>query len=76
MSHHFDDGDIEIGESKTRKDHWDVTFKRKGTKVKITMKIPKTGIFDDPSSTHVLSKDEVMVLAKVIGCILRIMLAK
>ncbi len=69
MSYHFKDFEIDSGKSK-KAPNWVITFYRKNGSAKITMRIPTSGIFDDPNSTKELSKADCVKLAGKIALIL------
>jgi len=72
MAHHFKAQDIIITTARTRGiPSYNVTFVNCETAAKITMRIPKLGIYDDPESTHELTYGEVMALAIEIAGVLR-----
>jgi hypothetical protein len=72
MSYHWKDDDITIETvSKKGPFRYKVTFENCETGVKITMRIPKSGLYDDPESTHELTPDEAKALAIKIANVLR-----
>jgi len=72
MSCHFDSGGISIESGSTRQlDYWNLSFENKEGSTRITMRIPKKGVFEDPHSPEKLSRSACMALAAKIADVLR-----
>ncbi len=75
MSHHFHP--FSVAQSTARSgSSWKVTYTSTETGKKISMRIPSTGVFDNPDSHHRLKKREVIALAAEIAEVLERRLAE